>query len=186
MARLITHLFSPVGVAALVFPGITVLTEEGIRGCLVAVAVFSVFPVALVKRLKAAWKIDDIYDPEPSMRARILALGNVVYVVGIISLMAVGAGPVTLWSAASFLCGGTLVWGISRFWKISIHAVGVAGGAVILVAIGGGALWPVVLAPVAVGWARLQLGAHTLAQLGAGTLLGAAVAGTLLPLFLGR
>ena len=172
MARLITHLFSPVGVAALVFPGIAVLTEEGIRGCLVAVAVFSVFPVVLVKRLKAAWKIDDIYDPEPSMRARILALGNVVYVVGIISLMAVGAGPVTLWSAASFLCGGTLVWGISRFWKISIHATGVGGAICILLASVGQGAWPSVLCLPAIAWARLYLGAHTPWQVGAGAALG--------------
>ena len=64
----------------MVFPGISVLgEEEGIGGCLVAVAVFAVLPVILVKRLKTVWKIDDIYDPGPSMRARILALGNVVY-----------------------------------------------------------------------------------------------------------
>ena len=187
VARLITHLLSPVGVAAMVFPGISVLgEEEGIGGCLVAVAVFAVLPVTLVKRLKTVWKIDDIYDPGPSMRARILALGNVVYVIGIIALKYIGAGPVTLWGAASFLGGSALVWGISRFWKISIHAVGVAGGAVILAAVGGGALWPVALAPVAVGWARFQLGAHTLAQVVAGSLLGAAVAGALLPLFLDR
>ena len=73
-----------------------------------------------------------------------------------------------------------MVWLISRHWKISIHAAGVGGGTVILLVTGGSGLWPVAIAPVAVGWARLQLGAHTLWQLVAGIALGAAVSGSLL------
>ena len=183
LPRLITHLLSPAGVAALVFLGIPLLTGEGLRAGLVAVGIFVILPVALVKRVRAAWGIEDIYDPGPQMRARILVLGNIVYLIGFITLKMIGAGPIMLWSAASFLCGGALVWMISRYWKISIHAVGVAGGTIILLIAGGTGLWPVVLAPIAVSWARLRLGAHTIGQLLAGSVLGAGVSVLLLPLF---
>ena len=180
---MITHLLSPVGVAALVFSAIPLLTGEGIGAGLVALSIFVLLPVALVKRVRKVWAIEDIYDPGPQMRARILALGNIVYLIGFIALKMIESGPIMLWSAASFLSGGVLVWVISRYWKISIHAVGVSGGAVILLVAGGADLWPVVLAPLAVGWARLRSGAHTTGQLVAGSVLGAGVSGGLLPLF---
>ncbi len=183
LPRLITHLLSPAGVATLVFLGIPLLTGEGHRAGLVAAGIFVIIPVALVKHVKAAWAIEDVYDPGPQMRARILALGNIVYLIGFITLKVIGAGSVMLWSAASFLCGGALVWVISRHWKISIHAVGVGGGVIILLVAGGTGVWPVVLAPIAVSWARLRLGAHTIGQLVAGSVLGAGVSGALLPCF---
>jgi len=167
----------------LVFLGIPLFTGQGLRAGFVGVCIFVLLPVALVKRVKSAWAIEDIYDPGPQMRARILALGNITYLIGFIALMMIEAEPVILWSAASFLCGGALVWMISRYWKISIHAVGVGGGSIILLIVGGTALWPVLLAPVAVSWARLRLGAHTWAQLVAGSVLGAVISGALWPLF---
>ena len=106
--------------------------------------------------------------------------GTLTYLVGYIILTLIDATPMMRWGAASFLGGSSLVWLISRHWKISIHAAGVGGGTVILLVTGGSGLWPVAIAPVAVGWARLQLGAHTLWQLVAGIALGAAVSGSLL------
>lgn len=169
--------------AMFVFLGIPLFTGQGLRAGLVAVCIFVLLPVALVKRVKSAWAIEDIYDPGPQMRARILALGNIVYLIGCITLMMIDAEPVIIWSATSFMGGGALVWMISRYWKISIHAVGVGGGSIILLIVGGTALWPVILAPVAVSWARLRLGAHTPAQLIAGSVLGAVISGALWPLF---
>ena len=183
LARLITHLLSPAGVAAAVFTGIPLLTGEGTRAGLIALAIYVALPVALISWLKAAWALVDIYDPEIHIRNRILMMGNLVYLIGFVSLTILEATPLVLWSAASFLAGGVMVGLISRFWKISIHAVGVGGGMIILLVAGGPGLWPVVFAPLLVSWARLRLGAHTIGQLVAGTALGAGLSRALLPLF---
>ena len=183
LARTITHLLSPAGVAAVVFIAVPLLQGEGTRAGLVALGIYVVFPVALVGWVKAAWAISDVYDPGPRIRSRILGLGNAIYLVGFFTLTLIKAGPVLRWSSASFLVGASLVWLISRAWKISIHAVGVGGGVVILMVVGGPTLWPVIVAPLVVGWARLRLGAHTIPQLLAGSALGAGVSGALLPLF---
>jgi membrane-associated phospholipid phosphatase len=71
---------------------------------------------------------------------------------------------------------------VTLWWKMSIHA-GVAGGtALVLVAVYG----PVTLiaAPFALlsCWARVRLSAHTPAQVVAGALVGATIAGTVFPL----
>ena len=185
LARLVTHLLSPGGVAALVFVGIPYLEEEGGLAGLVAVGLYVAVPLVLMLVMKAAWRIDDVYDPGPRLRGRFLSAGVILYLIGFIILMAMDSTPAMRWAAATFLGGAALVWGITRYWKISIHAVGVGGGTVILMVVGGVGLWPVLVAPVVVTWSRLQLGAHTLGQLVAGIALGGAVAGALLVTGLG-
>jgi membrane-associated phospholipid phosphatase len=64
---------------------------------------------------------------------------------------------------------------ITVWWQISAHAAFAAAVAVFCIALWGP--WLAVTAPavVLVGWARVQLKAHTLAQVIAGTALGAAI-----------
>lgn len=66
---------------------------------------------------------------------------------------------------------------VTTRWKISVHTA-VSGGAVALLALTYGP-WPLVggVLVVLVGWSRVRLRDHTLAQALAGAALGAAVAG---------
>ena len=76
----------------------------------------------------------------------------------------------------SFTLATLLVFCINLFWKISIHCVGVGGAAVLLFSVAeAGIAWPGVLAVLLVGWARLYLGVHTVAQVLAGFVLGIGV-----------
>lgn len=61
-------------------------------------------------------------------------------------------------------------------WKFSGHAAGVAGAVVILVLVFGPTLLALVPAVALVGWARVEVGDHTPAQVTAGAGLGALVA----------
>jgi membrane-associated phospholipid phosphatase len=71
---------------------------------------------------------------------------------------------------------------ITLVWKISIHTAVAAGAVVVLALVFGPAL--LVLAPLVAlsGWARVEVGDHTPAQVLAGAAVGAAVAGAAFPL----
>lgn len=91
----------------------------------------------------------------------IVALGAPRELVALVTAMVVGLGVSTL---------------VTLFWKISIHVAVVAGAVAILVLVYGPEL--LVLAPLIglVGWARIELGDHSTAQVLIGALLGASVA----------
>jgi hypothetical protein len=185
-AHLISHLLSPAAVALAVFGGLTSWRGWGqywICG-LVGIGFYTVVPGFVLALLKRRGEITgDIYDPPPQMRERILLAGAACYLAGCGSLVLCEAPSVMLWAGATFLCGALLVWVIGKRWKISIHAGGVSGGGTILLAVGGGELWPLVAAVPLVGWARLQRRAHTPAQVVAGLGMGVLLATLLRPLF---
>ena len=65
---------------------------------------------------------------------------------------------------------------ITLFWKMSIHVASVAGAIIILDLVFGFPI--IVLTPllILVGWARVELGDHTPAQVTTGAAIGASVA----------
>jgi membrane-associated phospholipid phosphatase len=129
--------------------------------------------------------ISHVYLPERDQRARLLLLGAGCYFLGCIGLWLAGA-PTLMMGAGCVYCGNALlVWRINRHWKISIHAVAVTGGLLLLLVASGGRLWPLSLALVLVAWARLQLQAHTIGQVLGGILLGGVSTGLLIGVFAG-
>ena len=70
---------------------------------------------------------------------------------------------------------GLLMFLINLRWKISAHAAGTAGVAVLIWQILGAAGSPVLLIIPLVGWSRVRLGRHTLGQVIAGSAIGATI-----------
>jgi membrane-associated phospholipid phosphatase len=70
---------------------------------------------------------------------------------------------------------GLLMFLINQRWKISAHAAGTAGIAVLIWQILGAAGTPVLLIIPLVGWSRVRLGRHTLGQVIAGSAIGASI-----------
>jgi membrane-associated phospholipid phosphatase len=65
--------------------------------------------------------------------------------------------------------------GINYFWKISLHTAFVAAStAVVIIVYGAAAAWACLLLPP-VGWARVQLKQHSLAQVVTGSVLAAGI-----------
>lgn len=104
---------------------------------------------------------------------------------GIMASVAAGLALLTALGAPRELAA--LVWAmlaalvailaITTMWKISVHTA-VSSGATVVLAMAYGPWLLLLYGPVAVvGWSRVRLRDHTLAQVLAGTLLGAAVAG---------
>ncbi len=67
----------------------------------------------------------------------------------------------------------TLLWLITTRWKISIHTTAATGLAVLTSYIAGGVATPLFFCVPIIGWSRVYMKRHTLAQVIAGTMLGA-------------
>ncbi|MDH6112058.1 membrane-associated phospholipid phosphatase [Kitasatospora sp. MAP12-15] len=77
---------------------------------------------------------------------------------------------------AAMLAALVVILAITVFWKVSVHTA-VSSGAIAMLALTYGP-WMLALYPLVavVGWSRVELKDHTLAQVLVGTVLGAAVA----------
>ncbi len=93
-----------------------------------------------------------------------------------LALLQLGGGPRLLAAMAlTYLALGATMFSISTYWKISLHMVGVAGFATaLLIVYGPVAAWTYLALPL-VAWARLRRRKHTVPQLVAGALGGAAI-----------
>ncbi len=75
------------------------------------------------------------------------------------------------------IAGLLVAFAISLVWKISLHTGVAAGIVVVLAELFGWPLLALALGVVGIGWARVELGDHTRAQVIAGALIGAVVSG---------
>ncbi|MFH1570590.1 MAG: hypothetical protein ABIL09_21550 [Gemmatimonadota bacterium] len=181
LALLLSHVLSPAGVATAVFAWLAMSGGSWAAG-LAGVALYAVLPGLSLLYLKRSGVLADVYNPEPQLRQRILVVGAACYGAGYVVLKLSGAPKLMLWAGALYGCGALVVWLIDRYWKISIHSVGVGGGVLILAVAGD--LWLLSPALLMVAWARLRLKAHTPAQVVGGLALGCALAASLRTLYL--
>jgi hypothetical protein len=111
-------------------------------------------------------------------RARLIVLGFITASIAAgLSLLILLGAPRVLTGYLAFMLGSVaLLAVVTVWWKISIHCA-VASGSVVILAFGYG---PLVLCGYALvgllGWARVAMADHTVAQVAAGALLGAASA----------
>jgi hypothetical protein len=103
----------------------------------------------------------------------LFGIACIILVFALLLLMRVSRALLAIMVAVLIVCILTLA--ITRYWKISLHLVGIAGAVVGLVLV----LSPLclLLTPlvVLVGWARWRVRAHTIPQALAGTLLAVCV-----------
>ncbi|VXA96034.1 Putative membrane protein [Arthrobacter sp. 9AX] len=177
-ARWITEAFQPpvvVSLQLLVSP----ITQPGFPGTMVYGALAALFvcviPLLLLLVLVRLGKVTDHHVSDRKQRAPVLlmALGSIV--VGLLVLEAAGAPESVVAMVLSLVGGVVVLAGVSPFWKISGHAAAISSSAVIAVLMLGPAWLPLLLLIPAVGWSRVVLRAHTLAQVVAGALFGGTV-----------
>jgi membrane-associated phospholipid phosphatase len=109
-------------------------------------------------------------------RLAVLAFSAASVAAGLILLTAGGAPGLLTGYLAFMLASITLLAAVTTMWKISIHCA-VASGSVVILALSFGPLvWPAYALVVLLGWSRVALREHTVAQVIAGSVLGAASA----------
>lgn len=174
----LTETFQPpvvVSVQLLISP----LTEDGFPGTMAYGALAALFvcvlPLILLLVLVRLGKVTDHHVSDRKQRAPVLLMALVSILAGLLVLEAVGA-PRSVVAMVLAVVGGVVVLAaVSPFWKMSGHAAAISCSAVIAVLMLGPAWAPLLLLVPAVGWSRVVLRAHTLAQVVGGSLFGGVV-----------
>jgi membrane-associated phospholipid phosphatase len=180
LARAVTEVLSPVPVVAamdllLGWAGGHHRLSGLLFGAL-AVLITIVPPYAFVLLGVRRGRFTDHHLGDRRQRMLPLILGIIAMVAGVVALALAGAPHLLLAgieiTAAGLLAGAA----VSRFWKMSGHTTAAAAVLVILAAVGHG--WPLLATPLiaVIGWARVRLGDHTVAQVVVGALTGALIA----------
>jgi membrane-associated phospholipid phosphatase len=177
-ARWLTEVLQPpvvVSVQLLVSP----LTEQGFPGTMVYGALAALFvcvlPLLLLLVLVRRGKVTDHHVSDRKQRAPVLLMALASILAGLLVLASVGAPQSVIAMVLAVVGGVVVLAGVSPFWKISGHAAAISCSAVIGVLMLGAAWAPLLLLIPAVGWSRVVLRAHSLAQVVAGSLFGGVV-----------
>jgi membrane-associated phospholipid phosphatase len=130
-----------------------------------------VFVLVQVRRKK----LESIFPEERSPRRMIYALASVLAAAGLWVMWYFGAPRLLEVSFLAGLLAVIVFMVINFFWKISLHASFVASSATVLTIIfGAKAAWMFLLLPL-IGWARVALKVHTVAQVAAGAVLAVVI-----------
>ena len=158
---------------------ISPLIQDGFPAAMVYGALAALFvcvlPLFLLLVLVRLGKVTDHHVSDRRQRAPVLlmALGSIL--AGLLVLHAAGA-PSSVVAMVLAVVGGVVVLAaVSPFWKMSGHAAAISCSAVVAVLMLGPAWTPLLVLVPAVGWSRVVLRAHTVAQVVAGSLFGGVV-----------
>lgn len=176
-SRFVSTVLSPMTNPVITFPLLLGYADsEGGQGglwVLIAAIVFStILPLAYLIWLKVAGKVKTMDIEHKDKRLRPLAVGISSYLAGFIVLLLLDAPNLALGLMFCYVTNTLLVAFITRYWKISIHAIGISGPIVALNFYFGWVTVPFYALILVVGTARVILGRHTIPQVVAGGLFG--------------
>jgi membrane-associated phospholipid phosphatase len=139
----------------------------------VSTAFTSLGPMLYVLWLYATDRISDLDMSVRSERERVFGAFVLFYAAGTLVLWRMHAPALLTASMATYAGASVVVQYITRYWKVSTHAMGITAPLLVLPYLYGEQPLPfLVLIPI-VGWSRVWLRAHTLLQVIAGTAIGA-------------
>lgn len=144
----------------------------GLLGCLFAAAI----PLAFIKYGIRRGRWADRHVGQRQQRLVVMTFIIFSVATGILLLWAFDAPRTMIALIAAMLATLAALLAVTRAWKISVHAA-VSCGSLAMLAMTYGP-WVLLASPVVavVGWSRIELKDHTVAQVIAGAALGAVVA----------
>lgn len=179
VANLLSNVLSPFWVSLLIIVLLafnsTSSPFDALKWVFIAV-LLSVLPIFLVIfYLVRSGRLDAVFTNVREQRTKIYLLAGLCAIVGYIILRYLGAPKMLVATFTAGLLTTLVFMCINLWWKISLHTALVAGAVTLLVMLYGWiAMVPVVLVPL-IGWARIELEYHSLAQVATGALLEALI-----------
>ena len=172
LARGISSLVNPPAVAAGLFLALVYGRSDlaGPSHLLAGICLFwgVALPTGYVWMLTARGRVEGLFIPQHRDRRGPLSFGSASFLLGSVTLWSVSAPPALLVLMICYAVNGLALVGLSFRWKISLHAVGTWGPLAALFYLFGPQALVLSPVPVAVCWARVETGAHTLRQVFAG------------------
>lgn len=179
IARIISTIFVPPSIMLFIFFYFAFAFESSAEKKIAVVAAVILFgfilPVIMFVYFRKRGQIVDIDASLKEERTVPFLIAVFFYLCGLIFLILAGINFITLSCWFCYISNTLIIILINKNWKISAHALGVSGplGA-ITYALGPQGLLFVVLLLI-VGWSRLHLKVHTIAQIIAGGITGFAL-----------
>lgn len=184
-ARVLTEAGAPVVVLVLAPLAIALHAADSLAGGLswggLAALFFGVIPFGYVLHGARSGRWRDHHIGAREQRKPVFVFTLASMLLGLLVLLTGGAPRDLLAFLAVLLIEATLALLLTLAWKVSIHAWVSTIGATALVLVYGGAawlLWPIL---AGVGWSRVELEDHTLAQVVVGAILGVATTVIIFP-----
>ncbi|MCL4538637.1 MAG: PAP2 family protein [Bacteroidetes bacterium] len=174
-ALTISYILMPTTFAVVAFPLLVFLTPQNSdRAVIVVVSVLfgAVLPFLYLLLLLHRQRVTRLDVPVREQRTIPYLVTVVIYFAGSVLLYVLGASVIV---SALMLCYATntlVISAINTRWKISAHAMGASGPLTALAVTFGWLVLPFFLIVPIVAWARVELKAHTRAQVVAGAFLG--------------
>jgi len=172
IASITTHISNPALVAAYTF--ILLLYTQNVAspafvGIVLAFGTF--IPLLIIYLLSKRGFVSDLFVTHREERAKPFVGAVASYVVGSLALWLLRAPKIVTALMLCYAVNTVIMMLITRRWKISVHASGIAGPTTVLIR--GLGAWAIIFFAflVPVGWARLRLRAHTPTQFLAGALV---------------
>lgn len=131
----------------------------------------SLGPMLFIFWLYATDRISDLDMSIREEREKVFGVFVIFYLVGTATLWLTHAPKLLIASLAGYTLATGVVQYITRYWKISTHAVGITAPLVALSFLYGRQPLPFLVLIPMVCWARVYLRAHTVGQVVAGALL---------------
>ena len=175
LAKILSTIFNPFLTALALF---VILAHTSARGTfdfwfLLFISTFftSLGPMLYVFWLYGTDRISDLDMSVRHERESVFGAFVVFYLLGTLVLWSAHAPILMIASMAAYTLSTLVVQYITRYWKISTHALGITAPLVALTLLYGQQTLPFLILVPMVGWARVYLKAHTLLQVVAGSLL---------------
>lgn len=180
VAKLVTDVLSPVvliSVQLLLVPARAAGLLPGLLWGALAIAFVSAAPLAYILFRVRRSTLTDVHIRVREHRRLPFLVGLVTVLIGLVLLAVTGAPRDLLALVVAIVALTVAVIVITSFWKISVHAMVAAMTVGVLVTLFGPLLWLTLPGVALIGWARVALTDHTVAQVLAGAALGLGVAG---------
>ncbi len=176
LARILSTVFNPFLTALALF---VILAHASARGTLdfwwllfLSTFFTSLGPMIYVFWLYGSDRISDLDMSVRHEREAVFGAFVVFYLAGTVVLWITRAPTLMIASMAAYTLSTLVVQYITRYWKISTHALGITAPLVALTLLYGSQTLPFLVLIPMVGWARVYLKAHTIGQVVAGAALG--------------
>ena len=173
VAKAISTIFNPPLVALYAFAFLVLSLNPPSLLPLLAICSFFVciLPYLMILYMVNAGIIPDMFASDRRTRTKpfLAAVGS--YAGGMIALILLHAPRMLTALMACYVVNSIVMMLITQVWKISVHASGIAGPGTFLLHQLGIVMLPFFLLVLPIGWARLDLRAHTRNQVLAGALL---------------
>ena len=176
VAQWISHFLNPIVIAFFILLWRAWSIPIANLDFIIFLVAYVLVPIGSVLFMIFTNRINSIYPKNRKQREYLLIIGLTTYSVGWLIAFTLSIDNFLLMLASVYVLATIAVVCINRFWRISIHCIGVSGAATLLIDdVGEIGIYLGLLSMIITAWARLYLNAHTFSQVLAGLLLGTTI-----------